>query len=84
MVTRRTFLASAAVAFDCPASWGRRRPVKVGDCTRDVDERGEVWFDYIEPVAAEMAAMSKDRFRYRARLALRCPVFNRFYPAGLT
>jgi hypothetical protein len=73
MVTRRTFLASAAVAFDCPASWGRRRPVKVGDCTRDVDERGEVWFDYIEPAAAEMAAMSKDHFREFSDTVLASP-----------
>jgi len=81
MVTRRTFLAGAAAAFVCGA-WGRARPVKVGVCTRDVAGAAKHGFDYVEPAAAEIAAMSKDQFREfsDAVLAspLRCHAFNSF------
>ena len=82
MVTRRTFLASAGAAFVCPVDWGRARTVKVGVCTRDVAGAAKYGFDYVEPAAAEIAAMSKDQFREfsDAVLAspLRCHAFNSF------
>jgi D-psicose/D-tagatose/L-ribulose 3-epimerase len=82
MVTRRTFLARAAAAFVCPIAWGRARPIKVGVCTRDVAGAAKYGFDYVEPAAAEIAAMSKDQFREfsDAVLAspLRCHAFNSF------
>ena len=82
MVTRRTFLAGSAAAFVCPAAWGRARPVKVGVCTRDVAGAAKYGFDYVEPAAAEIAAMSKDQFREFSDTMLvsplRCHAFNSF------
>jgi len=81
MVTRRTFLAGAAVAFVC-AGWGRARPVKVGVCTRDLAGAAKYGFDYVEPAASEIAAMSKDQFREFSDTVLasqlRCHAFNSF------
>ena len=82
MVTRRTFLAGAATAFVCPAAWGRARPVKIGVCTRDIAGAARYRFDYVEPAAAEIAAMSKDQFREFSDTVLasplRCYAFNSF------
>lgn len=82
MVTRRTFLAGAAVALVCPATWGRTRPVNVGVCTRDVAGAAKYGFDYVEPAAAEIAAMSEDQFREFSDTVLaspvRCHAFNSF------
>jgi D-psicose/D-tagatose/L-ribulose 3-epimerase len=82
MVTRRTFLAGAAAAFACPAAWGRVRSVKVGVCTRDVAGAAKYGFDYVEPAAAEIAAMSEEQFREFSDVVLasplRCYAFNSF------
>src|SRR6185312_9822589 len=82
MVTRRTFLAGAAAGFVCPAVLGRTRPVKVGVCTRDVAGAAKYGFDYIEPAAAEIAAMSEEEFRNYSDAVLaspiRCYAFNSF------
>jgi D-psicose/D-tagatose/L-ribulose 3-epimerase len=82
MVTRRTFLASAAAALVCPTARGRARSVKIGVCTRDVAGAAKYGFDYVEPAAAEIAAMSKDQFRAFSDLVLgsplRCYAFNSF------
>ena len=82
MVTRRTFLTGAAAAFVWPAVWGRARSVKVGGCTRDVADAARYGFDYVEPAAAEIAAMSKDQFREFSDSVLasplRCHAFNSF------
>ncbi len=82
MVTRRTFLAGAAAGFVCPAVWGRARPVKVGVCSRDVAGAAKYGFDYVEPAAAEIAAMSEDEFREFSDIVLasplRCHAFNSF------
>ncbi|HEX6824376.1 MAG TPA: sugar phosphate isomerase/epimerase family protein [Candidatus Sulfotelmatobacter sp.] len=82
MVTRRTFLAAAAAALVCPATWGRTRPVNVGVCTRDVAGAAKYGFDYVEPAAAEIAAMSEDQFREFSDTVLaspvRCHAFNSF------
>src|SRR5215471_10111849 len=81
MVTRRTFVAGAAAAFVC-AAWGRERPVKVGVCTRDVAGAAKYGFDYVEPAAAEIAAMREDQFRKFSNIVLasplRCHAFNSF------
>ena len=80
MVTRRTFLTGAAAAFVFPSAGGRTRPVKVGVCTPDVAGAAGYGFDYVEPAAAEIAAMSKDQFREFSdtvlRSPLRCYAFN--------
>ena len=82
MVTRRTFLTGAAAAIVCPAAWGRARQVKVGVCTRDAAGAAKCGFDYIEPGAAEIAAMSEDEFREFSDAVLaspiRCDAFNSF------
>lgn len=81
MVTRRTFLAGAA-AFVCPSAWGSTRPVKIGVCTRDISGAAKYGFDYIEPAAAEIAAMSTDQFREFSDTVLtsplRCYALNSF------
>jgi len=82
MVTRRTFLTGAAAVWVCPAAWGGVRPVKIGVCTRDVASAAQYGFDYIEPGAAEIAAMSEDQFREFSETVLaspiRCHAFNSF------
>ncbi|PYY11847.1 MAG: hypothetical protein DMG61_18005 [Acidobacteria bacterium] len=37
--------------------------IKIGVCTRDSASAAKYGFDYIEPAAAEIAAMSEDEFR---------------------
>lgn len=80
MVTRRTFLAGIAAAALSLRGWGRARAVKVGVCTRDVAGARKYGFDYIEPAAAEIAAMSEDQFGEYAGIVLasplRCHSFN--------
>jgi D-psicose/D-tagatose/L-ribulose 3-epimerase len=82
MVTRRTLLAGAAATLVCPATWGRTRLVKVGVCIRDLAGAAKYGFDYIEPAAAEIAAMSEDQFREFSGTVLaspvRCHAFNSF------
>lgn len=82
MVTRRTFVAGVAAAVLCPAAWGRARSLKVGVCTRDVAGAAKYSFDYIEPAAAEIAAMSEDQFGEYSDTVLhsplRCHAFNSF------
>jgi D-psicose/D-tagatose/L-ribulose 3-epimerase len=82
MVTRRTFLAGVATAALSPPAWGRARAVKIGVCTRDVAGATKYGFDYLEPAAADIAAMSEDQFREFADTVLasplRCYAFNSF------
>ncbi len=80
MVTRRTFLTAIAAVALSPSAWSRARSVKVGVCTRDIASAAKYGFDYIEPAAAEIAAMSEDQFRVYADAVLasplRCHSFN--------
>src|ERR1700681_979188 len=81
MVTRRTFLSGVAAAALCsPRS--RARAVKVGVCTHDIAGAAKYGFDYIEPAAAEIAAMTEDQFREYSDTVLASPLschaFNSF------
>ena len=82
MVTRRTFLTGTAAAVLSPLAWGRAGAVKVGVCTRDIAGAAKYGFDYIEPAAAEIAAMTEAQFREYGDIVLasplRCHAFNSF------
>ena len=56
--------------------------VKVGVCTRDIAGAAKYGFDYIEPAAAEIAAMTEDQFREYSDTVLASPLschaFNSF------
>lgn len=82
MLTRRTFLGGVAgVALSSPA-WSKARGIKVGVCTRDVLGAVKYGFDYIEPAAAEVAAMPEAEFQSFSATVLaspiRCYAFNSF------
>ncbi len=82
MVTRRAFLTGIAAAALYSPAWSRATTVKVGVCTRDIASAVKYGFDYIEPAAAEITAMSEDQFREYADTVLaspiRCHSFNSF------
>ncbi len=82
MLTRRTFISGvAAVALSYPV-WSKARAVKIGVCTRDVAGAVKYGFDYIEPAAAEIAAMTEEEFRGFSDTvtasSIRCHAFNSF------
>jgi D-psicose/D-tagatose/L-ribulose 3-epimerase len=56
--------------------------VMVGVCTKDIDNAAKYGFDYLEPAAADMAAMTEEQFRdFSAKVLaspLRCHAFNSF------
>jgi sugar phosphate isomerase/epimerase len=79
MMDRRTFFA----AIGCSALtgvWSKTASLKVGVCTRDVAGAVKYGFDYIEPAAADIAAMSEEDFqRYSDQVLsspIRCESFN--------
>ena len=82
MITRRSFLAGLAATPFC--LWARDNPsagqVKVGVCTKDAANAAKYGFDYIEPGAADIAAMSEEEFKDFAddvlASSLRCRSFN--------
>jgi sugar phosphate isomerase/epimerase len=80
MITRRTFLAGLAVAPFCLTATTFAEKIKVGVCTSDSAAAAKYGFDYIEPSAATIAAMSDDEFRdYAAEVLaspIRCEAFN--------
>ena len=80
MVTRRTFLAGLAVAPFCLTATTTADKARVGVCTSDSAAAAKYGFDYIEPSAATIAAMSDDEFRdYAAEVLaspVRCEAFN--------
>ena len=82
MLTRRTFLSGVAAACLTSPAWSKSRAIKVGVCTRDIAGAAKYGFDYIEPAAAEIAAMSEDDFRAFTDTVLassiRCHAFNSF------
>ena len=82
MITRRTLLAGIATSPSYWAALGRSAKVTIGVCTRDCAGAVKYGFDYIEPGAAEIAAMSEDDFREYAGSVLaspiRCDALNSF------
>jgi D-psicose/D-tagatose/L-ribulose 3-epimerase len=80
MITRRAFLAGLAVSPFCLGASSSRSRVRVGVCTQDSTDAAKYGFDYIEPSAATIAAMSDDEFRdYAAEVLaspIRCEAFN--------
>jgi sugar phosphate isomerase/epimerase len=80
MIDRRTFLTGLAVSAFTHFALGKVGKVTVGVCTRDVDGAAKYGFDYVEPPAADIAAMSEDDFRQYADKVLastiRCDSFN--------
>ena len=80
MICRRTFLAGVAASFLCSAAWSKDENVEIGVCTRDLENALKYGFDYIEPGAADIAAMSEEDFRQFADKVLasriRCRSLN--------
>jgi D-psicose/D-tagatose/L-ribulose 3-epimerase len=80
-VTRRAFLVGIAAGLALPA-WSKAGRVSIGVCSRDVASAAKYGFDYIEPGAADIAAMSEEQFREFRDLVvasrLRCRAFNSF------
>jgi len=56
------------------AAFEGSRSIKIGVCTRDSAAAATYGFDYIEPPAAEIAAMSDDEFRDYADEVLTLPI----------
>ena len=79
MITRRALLASLA-ASQLLTAFKSVESIKIGVCTRDGATAATYGFDYIEPAAGEIAAMSDDEFRDYSQevltLPIRCRAFN--------
>ena len=82
MVTRRTFVAGLATTSLFSLDLASAHRVSVGVCTRDVAAAVKYGFDYIEPGAADLSAMSVEQFRQFSDQVLsspiRCHAFNGF------
>jgi sugar phosphate isomerase/epimerase len=82
MVDRRTFIAAIGGSALAAVGLSKTGSVKVGACTRDVAGAVKYGFDYIEPAAADIAAMSEEDFkRYSDQVLsspIRCEAFNSF------
>ena len=80
MLSRRTFLSAIATSPLWLAAFQSAAKVKVGVCTRDYPNATKYGFDYIEPSAADIAAMSDEDFNQFAGGVLaspiRCEAFN--------
>ena len=80
MMTRRSFLTGVVASSLYSAASSAAPKVTIGVCTRDVTAAAKCGFDYIEPAAAEIAAMSDDEFRAFAdkvlAMPIRCDAFN--------
>ncbi|MBV9437203.1 MAG: hypothetical protein JOZ44_14185, partial [Acidobacteria bacterium] len=74
MITRRTFLAGLSASALSTMAWSKSEGVQIGVCTRDVDSAAKYSFDYIEPAAADIAAMSEEDFRQFADKVLASPL----------
>jgi D-psicose/D-tagatose/L-ribulose 3-epimerase len=62
-ITRRSFLSGITASALCSMAWTKTKQVSVGVCTRDVDDATKYGFDFIEPSAADVAAMSDEDFQ---------------------
>ena len=81
-ITRRNFLLVAGVAGIAIPSLASVDGIQIGVCapTRELDEVAQYGFDYIEPAAASVAAMSGARFQaFKTRVMaspIRCECFD--------
>ena len=80
MLTRRTFLSAVATSPLWLTAFQDSPKIKIGVCTRDFSSATKYHFDYIEPSAADIAAMSDADFNQFADGVLvspvRCEAFN--------
>lgn len=80
MLSRRAFLAAIAASPTWLSAFDNPSKIKIGVCTRDFANAQKYGFDYIEPSAADIAALSEDDFRQYADAVLaspmRCECFN--------
>jgi len=80
MMTRRSFLTGVVASSLYSVASSSTRRVTIGVCSRDAAGAAKCGFDYIEPGAADIAAMSEDDFRAFADKVLatpiRCDAFN--------
>lgn len=81
MISRRSFVTGIAASALCSSlAWAKGAKISVGVCTRDIDGAQKCGFDYIEPAAADIAAMNDEEFRQFSGNVLgsrlRCRVLN--------
>ena len=80
MITRRSLLNGILAAALGSTAWPKTANISVGVCTRDFEGAKKYGFDYIEPAAAEIAAMSEAEFgQFSQKLLaspLRCHALN--------
>src|SRR5690349_7293599 len=80
MLNRRSFLTALATSPLLAFAREHTANIKVGVCTRDFNNASKYGFDYIEPGAADIAAMSDGEFKdYSTDLLaspLRCRALN--------
>lgn len=75
MITRRAFVTGLAASAVCSTpAWAKGTRVLVGVCTRDIDGAQKYGFDYIEPAAADVAAMSDAEFQQLSGKVLASPL----------
>ena len=73
MITRRALIASLA-ASPFLAAFKSVESIKIGVCTHDAASAATYGFDYVEPAAAEIAAMSDNEFRDYSEEVLTLPI----------
>lgn len=86
MVSRRHFLAGAAASAVFCAMRSSANPatakIKIGVCSKDVPGAVQAGFEYIEPAAADIAAMTEEQYRQFSNTVMaspiRCEAFNSF------
>jgi sugar phosphate isomerase/epimerase len=80
MLSRRAFLSAIAASPLWLAAFPSKSKVRIGVCTRDFASATKYGFDYIEPSAADIAAMSEEDFHQFSSAVLaspvRCEAFN--------
>jgi sugar phosphate isomerase/epimerase len=80
MLSRRAFLSAVATSPLWLTAFQSSSKIKIGVCTRDYASAAKYGFDYIEPSAADIAAMSDDDFHQFSSAVraspIRCEAFN--------
>ncbi|MBV9182851.1 MAG: sugar phosphate isomerase/epimerase [Acidobacteria bacterium] len=74
MITRRSLLNGIVAAALGSTAWTRTANISVGVCTRDIDNANKYGFDYIEPAAADIAALSEADFGQFSEKILASPL----------